>query len=250
MVQEAALLRLRDRLWDYINQYVKVAGHEKREEVFELFDKMQLFFPHWVIMTCPVMHPQIHYLSKNYASVMGLDKDYLMNVSPQQYFAHVHDADQEDLHRCYSYVHDFLEGIAPEAHCEYRCIFHYRFRRQNGQYMYLHDEKATLNLRESGNLYYALFCDVTAEKNFSGVKVEIFKQEERLQKISGYKPSADRNTLSKREGELVSLIKQGLSTKEIAWYLNISHNTVRNIKSKLFEKYRVSNTVELLNMTA
>jgi len=250
MVKEVVMSRLVDRLSTYIDQYVTVAGTEKREEVFELFDKMNLFFPHWVIMTCPVMHPDIQYVSNNYAAIMGHDKNYTINVNPNEYFIHVHEDDQNDLHSCFSFVHDFLESVPPEQHCFYRSVFYYRFKKKNGQYIFIHDEKPVLNLRESGNLYYTLFRDVTAEKNFSGVKVEIFKQEETLDKIREHKPSAKRNTLSKREGELVTLIKQGLSTKEIAWYLNISHNTVRNIKSKLFEKFNVNNTVELLNMTA
>jgi DNA-binding CsgD family transcriptional regulator len=70
-----------------------------------------------------------------------------------------------------------------------------------------------------------------------------------MTKITEFKPSAGSN-LTSRESELVTLIKQGLSTKEIAWYLNISHHTVRNIKSRLFEKFNVNNSIELLNMTA
>lgn len=39
-----------------------------------------------------------------------------------------------------------------------------------------------------------------------------------------------------------------LTNKEIACRLNISHNTSRNIRSKLFEKFKVNNVVELLNV--
>jgi DNA-binding CsgD family transcriptional regulator len=138
----------------------------------------------------------------------------------------------------------------PEEHVQYRAIFHYRFKKPNGQYMYLYDEKAALHLRGSGNLYYVLMRDITNERPFTGVKVELLQQEGQVfNKIREYKPSAQRKALSKREQELVSLMRQGLSTKEIAWYLNISQNTVRNIKSKMFEKYNVNNSIELLNMT-
>ena len=249
MVKGVALMRMAEKLSAYIDQYVTIVKAQKQEEVFELFDKMHLFFPHWVIATCPVMHPDIHYISKNYPFLFGQDKNYLINTSATQFFMDVHPADQEDLHTCLNFAHGLLESVVPEHHCQYRLVFHYRYQKKNGQYMYLQDEKAVLHLRESGNLYYALFCDVSADKKFSGVKVEVFKQEETLNKVAEYKPSSERTSLSKREGELVTLIKQGLSTKEIAWYLNISHHTVRNIKSKLFEKYKVSNTVELLNMT-
>jgi len=165
----------------------------------------------------------------------------------EKFFAHVHESDHADLYDCFSYMRAYLQSIPPAEHQEFRTVLHYRFRKPNGQYIYLHDEKATLNLR-GGNLYYVLFRDVTEEKTFHGVKAELFRQKQSLVKIDEYKPRATRNPLSKREKELLSFIKQGLSTKEIAWHLNISPHTVRNIKSKLFEKYNVGNSIELLNI--
>lgn len=249
MIRESALLRTSQKITAYIEKYVTLAGAEKKEEVLRLFDNIHQLFPQWVIMTCPVMHPYIHYTSKNSPHLFGYSYEYMIgNSSPEKYFSHVHPSDQQDLYECMSFLHDYLETVGPDEHHLYRGVFYYRFRKANGQYMYLQDEKATLNLRGSGNLYYALFRDITADKTFTGVKVEIFNQQHVLEKIKEYKPSAERNPLSKREKELVTLIKQGLSTKEIAWHLNISHNTVRNIKSKLFVKYNVGNSIELLNM--
>jgi DNA-binding CsgD family transcriptional regulator len=173
----------------------------------------------------------------------------LNNANSARYFSLIHEDDQQDLFDCISMAHDFLEGILPEEHQFYRFIFHYRFKKPNGQFIYLHDEKATLNLRGAGNLYHVIFRDVTGEKPFAGVKVEFLRNGEFVHKIKVIKPASNRHPLSKREQELVGLIKQGLSTKEIAGHLSISHNTVRNIKSKLFEKYNVNNSIELLNMT-
>ena len=250
MISEAAIYRTADRISTYIQRYVTLAGAEKKDEVLALFEKMNQLFPHWGIMTCPVMHPDIHYISRNSRYIFGESNSYFqLNHDMRKYFSNVHPADQADLYNCFEYVHNQLETIPPEQHYQYRNIFHYRFRRENGQYIYLHDEKAALQLEGGGNLYYALFRDITAERQFNGVRVEFYQQNDTLEKYDEYKPSAERNSLTKREGELVALIKQGLSTKEIAWYLKISHNTVRNIKSKLFEKYNVNNTVELLNMT-
>ena len=251
MVSEAVLYRMVERVTSYIEETVTVAGSTKREEVFALFDSMQQLFPQWGIMTCPVMHPDISYMSANAPYILGHGhKALTLNRSMVTYFDFVHDADKQDLHNCFEYVHDHLESIPPELHFQARCVFHYRFIKSSGQPFYIHDEKAVLNLPDSGNLYYVLFRDVSAERKFSGVKVEIFRQEGSMQKIDEFKPSAEHSHLTKRESELVTLIKQGLSTKEIAWHLNISHHTVRNIKSKLFEKYKVSNTIELLNLTA
>lgn len=112
----------------------------------------------------------------------------------------------------------------------------------------LHDEKATL-VTESGKIInYSLIRTMPEEMVFSGVKPEIYKLGELFEKVSEYKPSATKNKLSNRENDLMRLSKKGHTTKEIAWQLSISHNTVRNIKSKLFEKFSVNNSIELLNM--
>ena len=173
----------------------------------------------------------------------------IANSKGEQYFELVHPADQEDLFQCFLFMNEFLENMPPEKHAEHRCVFHYRFRKQDGQYIYLHDEKAAINLHAE-NLYYGLFRDNTGDKPFTGVRAEIFRQDDSLVKIKDFKPAMENQSLSKREAQLITLIRQGLSTKEIAGYLSISHNTVRNIKSKLFEKYNVNNSIELLNMTA
>jgi DNA-binding CsgD family transcriptional regulator len=200
-------------------------------------------------MTCPIMHSEIAYMSTNASHVLGYDQQLIEKKSFLLNFFHlVHEADQPDLFDCVNFVHDLLESIPVDEHHLYRIALHYRFKRKDSQYIYLYDEKATLAFKP-GNLYYGLFRDITNERTFTGVKAEVFRQDITLSKIQEYKPSTSRNPLSKREKELVTLIKQGLSTKEIAWSLNISHNTVRNIKSKLFEKYNVNNSIELLNMT-
>jgi DNA-binding CsgD family transcriptional regulator len=251
MISEIALIRNAGKVTSYIEKHIKLASAEKREEVLELFETTQQFFPQWAIATCPVMHPEIQYASKNCLAVLGHSAEQLLqNSKAEKYFTYVHDADQQDLYQCFRFLHDYLESVPPDEHTFLRAVMHYRFRKSNGQYIYLHDEKAALYVKGSGNLYYALLRDATSEKAFTGVRAELFRQQEGgLSKIMEYKPSAERNPLSKREGEIVTLIKQGLSTKEIGSYLNISHNTVRNIKSKLFEKFNVNNIIELLNMT-
>lgn len=239
------------RAINYINKYVRRVGIQRREEVLTLFDRMHDIFPHWVIGTCPVMHPDIVYISPNAPAILGYDTAFMVaNCKAENFFDLVHPADQDDLVQCYLFMNEFLERTPPEQHVEYRCAFHYRFRKANGQYIYLHDEKASLRLGEEGNLYYALFRDNTSDKPFTGVKAELFRQDTSLTKVNEFKPVQEKQSLSKREAQLVTLIRQGLSTKEIAGYLSISHNTVRNIKSKLFEKYNVNNSIELLNLTA
>ena len=250
MIQEL-VVREMARVGYYIDTEVKLAGAGKREEVLELFDNMHQVFPHWVIATCPMMHPDIQYFSRNCPFVFGYDEQFLIrNSGLEKFILLVHEDDRKDLYACMTFMHRYLEDVPPEEHCRYRVIFHYRFRNPDGRYIYLHDEKAALQLGSSGNLYYVLFRNAGEEKAFAGVKLELFRQDETLVKVREFRPTTERNPLTPREKELVQLIRQGLSTKEIAFRLSISHNTVRNIKSKLFEKYNVANSIELLNLTA
>ncbi len=248
MIREEILAREENKVVSYIKTCVTRTGAENKEEVVELFDSIYRLFPHWVLAICPMAHPQIYYVSENAPHVFGYSSEYLIkHARMEKFFAHVHESDQADLYDCFLYMRERFQALPPAEHHKYRAVLHYRFKKPNGQYIYLHDEKAILDLK-GGNLYYVLFRDVTQEKVFNGVKAELFYQKHSLVKIDEFKPLATRNVLSKREKELLSFIKQGLSTKEIAWHLNISPNTVRNIKSKLFEKYNVGNSIELLNI--
>ncbi len=183
------LMRMEDKLTAYITKYVKLAGAENRDEVFDLFEKIQFLFPQWVIITCPVMHPQFSYVSKNYTQIFPGKNQQSINQSIAQFFNMVHAADHTYLQNCFNHVHEHLESIDPELHFQYRQVFHYRLQKNHLQCIYVHDEKAVLNLKDSGNLYYAFLKDITYEKAFTGVKVELFKHDHTISKISQYKPA-------------------------------------------------------------
>ncbi|MES1217125.1 MAG: response regulator transcription factor [Bacteroidota bacterium] len=57
----------------------------------------------------------------------------------------------------------------------------------------------------------------------------------------------DMNTLSKRELEIVQLIKEGLSSKEVALRLDISLKTVEVHRYNILKKLNLKNTASLVN---
>jgi len=103
MITDAVLTRTSDRIIKYIEKYVTLVSAERKEEVLELFDNIHRLFPHWVIATCPMIHRDLQYVSKNGPSVFGYSKEYLIkNSLMEKYFAFVHEADQKDLYDCMS----------------------------------------------------------------------------------------------------------------------------------------------------
>ncbi len=60
-----------------------------------------------------------------------------------------------------------------------------------------------------------------------------------------FKLHKENSFLSKRESEIASMLINGLKNKEIAANLNISPKTVSTYKTRILNKYNVSNIIEL-----
>ena len=58
---------------------------------------------------------------------------------------------------------------------------------------------------------------------------------------------ADMNALSRRELDIIQLIKQGMSSKEIAQHLDISLKTVEVHRYNILKKLKLKNTAALVN---
>ena len=84
-----------------------------------------------------------------------------------------------------------------------------------------------------------LFMVVSYEKKESRENNE--KSELTLEKVSKYK-------ITERELDVVKLIKQGYTNKEIADKLCISVNTVNNHIANIFSKTEVRSRIDLLNL--
>jgi DNA-binding CsgD family transcriptional regulator/predicted membrane protein len=243
------LLRITEKIMAWMNEQAEWQDPHTIEEAVPILESVSSLFPNWATVICPVHHPGIRFVSSNWKTVFGYDAAYMMeNVTLEKFFTFIHPEDVEDLHGCYTFMHNLMQDLLPEDHLKMRIVLQYRFLHNDGRYIAVQDEKGTLRLPQNKNIHFTIYKDTSNEVCFTGVQLNVYKQEGGLTKIGEYKPSAEKNKLSKREQDIVSLIRNGLTNKEIAYRLNISHNTSRNIRSKLFEKFRVNNVVELLNV--
>lgn len=249
MITSSSLAQQTLGILRYIDRETLAAAPVESDGTLTALYNLHKLFPGCVVITCPVNHPEFFYISNNAENIFGRPAEH-MAVQFRQlagYISQIHEADLSDYKECISFFGAFMKTQAPEDLHKIRMVLHYRFHTSRGQYQYLQDEKASMITPEGATVHYCLIRTMPSDTIFNGVKLEVFKQENTLQKILEHKPSLQKK-LTGRESELVSLIRQGLTTKEIAGQLSISHHTVRNIKSKLFEKFSVNNTVELLNM--
>ena len=67
----------------------------------------------------------------------------------------------------------------------------------------------------------------------------------RLKPLRQLKPGGGISRLTPREAEVVQLLAEGMSTKEISLKLQVTEHTVRNYLSNVYDKLGVSSRVEL-----
>lgn len=249
MSHQTLLARTSRRIITFLDQRVFEVEPDFNDEIVSTLYSLHRIFPQWLIMTCPVQHSDFFYVSSNCREITGYDPEYLQRSRPEGLIRLIHEADIPHMQACFGYCENLVMNELSGDHLQVRCVFNYRLQHADGHYMHVHDEKATFRLGNGTTVYFCMMRDISQEKTFTGVKVEVFQLNGSLVKLGEYAPAKTSQKLSPREQDLIVLIRQGLTTKEIAYQLNISHNTVRNIRSKMFEKYRVNNVVELLNMT-
>ncbi len=206
---------------------------------------LELLFPGWVICRCGSGHHP-HFLSRNSAAFFGVLPNELATKTYADLLRLIHPDDLEPYQRIIQKMKDLLTGINPVEALQYRFTIHYRFRRR-AEYLCVHEERL-FHLDDHGQLInFTLFRDLSAERSFNRVQLDWYKVHELgYQRISSYVPAAPEQELTAREIEVIQLIRQGLSSKEIADRMCISVNTVRNHRSNLFRKTQARNVVDLV----
>ena len=212
------------------------------------FEFVQELFPSWVVMLCGIYNDAVTYIGENCQEVFGYSARKMCNMSLDEEYAQVHPDDQQPLSRIMQHLLHLTKALPDDVLGQYRFILNYRWRHANGKYFHLHDEKLALRNKDGRYLYITLFKDISKEKSFTQVKLEISKLEKSTyRKVEEYVPVSFHQPITRREREILQLIQRGQSNKEIADRLYISEHTARNHRSNLFEKARARNVIELLN---
>ncbi|MGE3800074.1 MAG: LuxR C-terminal-related transcriptional regulator [Candidatus Kapaibacterium sp.] len=145
----------------------------------------------------------------------------------------------------------FCFDLPAEERMEYKLVNEYRMKNGAGEYVRVIEQHQALELDKNGNLWLALsLVDISPDRDVSaGIKSRLinfktgeifhFPVEERGD--NGGVPK-----LSSREQEVLSLIRDGLISKEIADRLYISVHTVNTHRQRILEKLDVNNSHEAI----
>lgn len=141
----------------------------------------------------------------------------------------------------------FVDSLAPESKTGYKASCRIRIRGVNGEYLLASNSTQILRLSPAGGMWLILCCYDLAddEKLGKGISARITNNS------TGeyFEPDfSDRRAriLTQREKQVLSLIKSGKPSKQIADVLGISVHTVNRHRQNILEKLSVGNSVEAI----
>jgi DNA-binding CsgD family transcriptional regulator len=248
MRDHLSLVRKSQTIITYLNDHLIQDGSDDIHHLFAMMKTLQNIFPQWVLLSCPGQHPGVFFITDNCKDILGYTTADFSSVHHSTFLlSRIHEDDLDDMHSCFSFIESFLKDTMPYEYINLRFVLQYRFKHKQGHYITIHQEQAILPLEGSDPLYYSIIKDCGDETVFNGVKLEVYKYDSALKKLTEFYPARENLRLSRREQDIIALMQTGLSTKQIAHRLSISQYTARNIKQKMFEKYKVNNSISLLN---
>lgn len=190
--------------------------------------------------------------SKGLGRIIGLtDSDYLYREvdsgDEDEIYEHLHPEDLVEKRMLEYEFFKAVDALPPEVKTEYRATCRIRMKDRGGDYRIIDNTTQIVGLSASGTMWLILCCyslspDQTQCDNIeprivdngSGEITEFcFKDEKK-------------HLLTDREKEILSLIKTGKASKQIADMLGISVHTVSRHRQNIIEKLSVGSCVEAI----
>jgi DNA-binding CsgD family transcriptional regulator len=138
---------------------------------------------------------------------------------------------------------EFTNKLLFNEHFKYSHSYSYRIKTKSGKYIRIFQECQALEVNNSGHLTKTLVNHKIVEYT-ENVSVTDFKIYDKSQ--NSYIDAENRYNLTKRELEILNLIKSGLNSQQISDKLSISKNTILTHRKNILNKTNCSSFIELI----
>ena len=185
--------------------------------------------------------------SSNLGTVLGYTPSDLSNGGDLFLDTKVHPDDYAILLQNAISLLKLFFNFSVDEKLNYKLVSEYRILNACNNYVRVVEQQQALALDTCGNLWLALsILDISPnQKNIhEGVKSQLLNF--KTGKIISFAESNEYliNTLTKREIEIIKLVKDGFLSKEISDKLTISLHTVNTHRQRILEKLDVNNSIE------
>jgi len=186
--------------------------------------------------------------SYNLETLFGYDMEAIEKVGTDYFTSRIHPEDCLVLTRNGIHLLDFILSLPVDEQKDYKLVNEYRILNQEGNYIRVIEQHQALEQDCLDNLWLSLaVIDISPnQEEYQGVRCQLlnFKTGKFIPLFLSeaiVKPSIE---LTRREIEVLELIREGLLSKEISNKLFISVHTVNTHRQRILEKLGADNSME------
>ena len=189
------------------------------------------------------------YRSPTFHLMLGYDVE---EIDDDRFFDRkVHPEDYVELLKNGIELMRFCFDLPVDRRKDFKLVHEFRMENNQGRYVRVIEQHQALELDRHGNLWLALsLVDISPDRDtVGGIKSRLvdFKTGEMFHfPVLPSSPDTSPPVLSSREQEVLSLIRDGLISKEIADRLYISVHTVNTHRQRILEKLEAGNSHEAI----
>jgi DNA-binding CsgD family transcriptional regulator len=201
-------------------------------------------------------------VDESFYEVTGYPSSQILGQGLSWWFSVIHPEDVDSMLNLI-FQHCFLLPVNKRLNKPFR--LEYRVRSATGEWIWLHETKCVISVTQEGKNELILgrlveISDIKKEDDY--LLRKLMKEDGNTNPLlrAAMPVIASGNTKprnlsgitmpTKREKEILHLIGEGYSTKQIADKLHISINTVETHRRHLLEKIQVKNSMELIKQTS
>lgn len=191
------------------------------------------------------------YYSPNFAAVLGYDVAMIHAHGNEFLDAKIHPEDFVVLLKNGITLLKLFYAFSREEKNSYKLINEYRILNADGVYVRLIEQHQALALDRADRLWLTLsIIDISPNQaSEEGVKSQLINFKTGKM-VPFEEPPVIQAELTRREREILSLVKNGLLSKEISDRLSISINTVNTHRQRILEKLGANNAAEAVSLAS
>jgi DNA-binding CsgD family transcriptional regulator len=234
------------------NEYLELLNQQKFDEKeldYSIMDKHAPFLTQLSQVgnsgvTVFDMYRQQHiFASYNFTFLFGYDMDEINEKGNEYFDSKIHPDDRLTLMKNAVQLLRLYFSLPKNERNDHKVINEYRILNAENKYIRVIEQHQLLEADSRGNAWLSLgIIDISPNQDdFSGVRSQVLNF--KTGRIIDTQPAASFK-LTKREKEILSLVKEGYLSKEISEKLSISLHTVNTHRQRILEKMNADNSME------
>ena len=218
--------------------------NEKRKSI-QAFSQMSQS----CIFLVDVYKERYDFASDNFAALFGYNPQWIKSIQKQGDLLEerIHPDDREQLAACQIEHGLFIYSLAPEERNDYQQVFQWRMLNAQQHYVNVISRHQVLQKDRQGKAWIIMGMMDIAPDQTPAEKIKRTVINRKTGRILIPANETAEALLTRREKEILSLIRQGFLSKEIAYRLNLSIYTVHNHRKNILAKLNVDHMIEAIH---